>query len=100
VRNYERETPIQEFALAEGKRYGWESHKMVSESKRGYPDCQFTRKHPTILNAMIGKLIETKATGEEARLQQKKRHAELRAAGWEVLVSDDRREISAFLSRL
>jgi hypothetical protein len=98
VRDYERETPVQSFALAEGRRWGWESHKMVSETRRGYPDCQFTKSHPTVAGAMLGILIETKATGETARLQQQKRHRELRQAGWEVHVSDDREEISAILS--
>jgi hypothetical protein len=71
------ETPAMEFAM----QHGWFQEKIVRAGRRGFPD-RFVAREGEIL------LLEFKRPNGEARVQQAKRHRELRAAGVKVIVVD------------
>ena len=72
------EQPLFRYARARG----WICEKVVSLSRKGWPDRIFIRKGRIVL-------CELKAPGIEPSLQQLKRHRELREAGAEVVWFDD-----------
>ena len=61
---------------------GWICEKVVSLSRKGWPDRFFLRKGRIVL-------CELKAPGEVPNTQQLKRHRELREAGAEVVWFDN-----------
>lgn len=61
---------------------GWLVEKVISLSRRGWPDIFLARKGRIVL-------CEFKRPGEEPTAQQAKRHRELRAAGVEVVWFDN-----------
>lgn len=67
------EQPACEYARSRG----WLIEKVVSNSRRGWPD-RFCARARRIM------LVEFKRPGKEPTKQQLERHAELRAAGVEV----------------
>ena len=67
-------------AYAESR--GWICEKVVSLSRKGWPDRTLIRKGRIVL-------CEFKAPGLEPNPQQAKRHRELRAAGVEVVWFDN-----------
>lgn len=72
------EQPATEYAQARG----WLIEKVVSQSRRGFPDRFCARKGRVML-------VEFKAPGEKPKTQQLKRHKELRDQGLEVHVIDN-----------
>lgn len=61
---------------------GWLEIKIAKSNKRGWPDRFFGR-------AGVAIFVEFKRPGEEPSPQQKKRHKELRGAGFRVYVIDN-----------
>lgn len=61
---------------------GWICEKVVSQSRKGWPDRFFARKGCIVL-------CELKAPGEVPNAQQLKRHRELREHGVEVVWFDN-----------
>lgn len=67
------EQPAREYAISRG----WLIEKVVSNSRRGWPDRFCARKGRVML-------VEFKKPGKEPTKQQQERHAELRGYGLEV----------------
>lgn len=72
------ERPACEYA----ERRGWIAEKVVSASRKSWPDRFFARRG-------VIRLVEFKRPGEEPNPQQAKRHRELRNAGVDVRVYDN-----------
>lgn len=68
---------------------GWICEKVVSLSRKGWPDRLFIRKGRVVF-------CELKRPGEEPNAQQAKRHRELIAAGAEVVWFDNLEAAKAF----
>lgn len=68
--------------VAYAKSRGWICEKVVSLSRKGWPDRFLARKGRIVL-------CEFKAPKKEPNAQQLKRHDELRAAGIEVVWFND-----------
>lgn len=79
------EQPFVDFA----KSRGWICEKVVSLSRRGWPDRFLARKGRIVL-------CEFKAPGKKPTVQQVKRHIELREHGCEVVWFDDLEEAKRF----
>jgi hypothetical protein len=78
-----REIPdVEQPACDYAERRGWIAEKVISLSRKGWPDRFFARRGQIIL-------VEFKAPGEEPNVQQAKRHRELRAAEIDVRWYDD-----------
>ncbi len=77
-----REIEIEQPASRYAESRGWFEVKIQSTSKKGFPDRFYARAGRIVL-------VEYKAPGEEANLQQKRRHVELRLHGVEVFVIDN-----------
>lgn len=72
------EQPLFRFLRA----HGWICEKVISLSRRGWPDRFVARKGRIVL-------VELKAPGKEPTQQQYKRHRELREHGVEVVWFDN-----------
>lgn len=72
------ERPAKEYARCRR----WVVAKIMVADRNGFPDDLFLRDGKAIF-------IEFKKPGEDARRQQKKRHEEIRQAGFEVFVVDN-----------
>lgn len=68
--------------------------KFVSPGLRGVPD------RLVLLPGGHAQFVELKAPGKEARAQQKKRHRELKALGFEVLVLDTKEKVDEYINLL
>lgn len=79
------ERPLFEYA----RKRGWLCEKVISLSRRGWPDRFFARAGRIVL-------CELKAPGEEPTAQQLKRHRELREKGVEVVWFDNLEAAKAF----
>lgn len=78
-----REIPdVEQPACDYAERRGWIAEKVVSQSRKGWPDRFFARRG-------VIRLVEFKAPEKEPNTQQKKRHRELREAGVDVRVYDN-----------
>ena len=82
---YERATleirDIEQPAKGYAESRGWLIGKVVSLSRKGWPDRTCIRRKDGVTRIM---LVEFKKPGKEPTVQQLKRHAELRAMGVEV----------------
>lgn len=72
------EQPFVDYA----KSRGWICEKVVSQSRRGWPDRLLVRNGRVVF-------AEFKRSGEEPSVQQLKRHMELRAHGAQVVWFDN-----------
>ena len=72
------EQPFLKYAISRGSL----CEKVISQSRKGWPDRFLCRKGRVVL-------CEFKRSGEEPNPQQAKRHAELRAYGLEVVWFND-----------
>ena len=79
------ERPLFEYA----RMRGWLCEKVISLSRRGWPDRFFLRAGRIVL-------CELKAPGETPSVQQLKRHRELREKGAEVVWFDNLEAAKAF----
>lgn len=79
------EQPFVSFAESRG----WICEKVISLSRKGWPDRFLARNGRVVL-------CEFKAPGVEPGLQQLKRHRELRAAGIEVVWFNDLEKAKEF----
>lgn len=78
-----REIPdVEQPACDYAERRGWIAEKVISQSRKGWPDRIFVRRGVIVF-------AEFKAPGKEPNAQQLKRHRELRAAGADVRVYDN-----------
>lgn len=82
---YERSTleirDIEQPACKYAESRGWLIEKVISLSRKGWPDRFCVRLEPDGARVM---LVEFKKPGMEPNVQQEKRHRELRALGMEV----------------
>lgn len=76
---------VQNPVIKHGRGNGWLVHRMQFIGRRGCPDAWFFK-------VGILLIIEFKAPGKSATLQQTKRHNELRAQGFKVFVIDSAAE--------
>lgn len=79
------EQPFLNFAISRG----WLCEKVISLSRKGWPDRFLARKGRIVL-------CEFKRSGEEPTEQQEKRHKELRDYGLEVVWFNDLAEAKKF----
>ena len=79
------ERPLRAYAISRG----WLCEKVISASRKGWPDRFFARKGRIVL-------CELKAPGKEPNAQQLKRHAELRSYGIEVVWFNDLQKAKEF----
>lgn len=78
-----RERDVERPAHKYAKERGWFAEKIEKTTRKGFPDHFFARNGKIIL-------IEFKRPSKpDARMQQEKRHRELRAAGVTVYVVSD-----------
>lgn len=68
---------LEQPAKAYAERRGWLYEKVVSQSRRGWPDRFLARRGQVVL-------VEWKKPGAEPTAQQLKRHRDLRAFGLDV----------------
>lgn len=92
-RFYQRTTKeipdIEQPAVDYLERRGWHVEKVVSLSRKGFPDRFCARAGRVVL-------CEFKAPGEEPNAQQQKRHRDLRKAGVEVVWFDNLEAVYEF----
>lgn len=83
-----RETSVEKKLKKKVESFGGMCLKWVSPGWNGAPDriCLFPGERLLF--------VETKATGEKARVLQEKRHKQLRALGFKVLVIDSEDQIN------
>lgn len=79
------ERPLRTFVMSRG----WLYEKVVSNSRKGWPDRFLARRGRIVL-------CELKAPGKEPGAQQLKRHAELRDYGVEVVWFNDLEKAKEF----
>lgn len=79
------EQPFRKYAQSRG----WLCEKVVSVSRKGWPDRFLARKDNGTGRRHGIYLVEFKRPGEEPKIQQEKRHNELRAFGINVVWFDD-----------
>ena len=81
------EAKLQDKCRDYAKANGWGARKVCEIGRRGFPDFLFAKKVNE--NRCPKFLVEFKKIGEEATVQQRLRHAQLRNEGWRVYVVDD-----------
>lgn len=89
-----RETSVENYLKTEVAKLGGRCKKFVSPGSRGEPD--------QIVLLPGGRIwfVELKAPGKTERPQQAKRHKELRALGFTVLVLDTKEKVARFVASI
>lgn len=89
-----RETSVENYLKDEVVKIGGKCKKFVSPGSRGEPD--------QIVLMPGGRIwfVECKAPGKEAKPQQRKRHKELRALGFTVLVLNTKEKVARFVASI
>jgi hypothetical protein len=88
------ESNVEGYLKREVAAIGGQCRKWVSPGCRGVPDQIVMMPGERIW------FVETKAPGEKARPQQAKRHKELRALGFKVLVLDTNEKVARFVASI
>lgn len=89
-----REKEIEHFLVIETRKRGGVALKFVSPSFCGMPD------RLVLLGDGKSGFVEVKAPGEKPRLLQLKRHAMLRALGYQVFILDGKNQVESILEQI